>query len=79
MKIQVYGLGCANCSILVEIVKEVIEETGVDAEVIKVEDMIQIIEAGILATPGLAIDGRVKSMGRVPSKEEIKNWITGQK
>jgi small redox-active disulfide protein 2 len=79
MKVEIYGMGCANCNALEEIAKEAVRETGVCAEVVKVDDMIQIIESGILATPGLAIDGRVRSMGRVPSKAEIVAWITEKK
>ncbi len=55
--------------------KQAIKDMGVNVEVVKVNDMIDIIEAGILATPGFAVDGEVKSMGRVPSQDEIKNWI----
>jgi small redox-active disulfide protein 2 len=55
--------------------KQAIKEMGVNVEVVKVNDMIDIIEAGILATPGFAVEGEVKSMGRVPSQDEIKNWI----
>jgi small redox-active disulfide protein 2 len=51
---------------------------GVDAEVVKVSDINEIADAGILATPGLAVDGEVKSMGRVPSQDEIKKWIKGK-
>ena len=79
MKVKVYGMGCANCKILLENAQAAVKESGINAEVIKVDDMIEIIESGILATPGLAIDGQVKSMGRVPSKDEIKKWITAPK
>jgi small redox-active disulfide protein 2 len=75
MKVQVFGMGCASCKILLENAQAAVKESGVSAEVIKVDDMIEIIESGILATPGLAIDGKVKSMGRVPRKEEIIDWI----
>jgi small redox-active disulfide protein 2 len=75
MKVQVFGMGCASCKILLENAQAAVKESGVNAEVIKVDDMIEIIESGILATPGLAIDGKVKSMGRVPRKEEIIDWI----
>ncbi len=68
-------MGCANCKILLENAEKAVKESGVDAEVVKVDDMIEIIESGILATPGLAIDGKVISMGRVPSKDEIKKWL----
>ncbi len=75
MKVQVYGTGCARCDMLEKAAKQAIKEMGVNVEVVKVNDMIDIIEAGILATPGFAVDGEVKSMGRVPSQDEIKNWI----
>lgn len=78
MKVQVYGPGCANCKNLEAVVRQAVGELGVLAEVIKVDNIIEIIEAGILATPGLAVDGEVKSMGRVPSKEDIKKWITAK-
>ncbi len=77
MKIQIYGMGCANCNLLMKNAKEAVKESDVDVEVVKVDDMIQIIEAGILATPGFAIDGVVKSMGRVLTKDEIKRLISG--
>lgn len=75
MKVQIYGMGCGNCRMLEKTATEAVHELGVDVEIVKVGDMIEIMESGILATPGLAIDGKVKSMGRVPSKEEIKAWI----
>jgi small redox-active disulfide protein 2 len=75
MKVQIYGMGCASCNLLLENARAAVKESGVNAEVVKVDDMIEIIESGILATPGFAIDGKVKSMGRVPGKEEIIGWI----
>jgi small redox-active disulfide protein 2 len=75
MKIKVYGPGCANCQNLEKNTKEAVKEIGVDAEITKIQDMDHILEAGIIATPGLAIDGELKAMGRVPSVEEIKKWI----
>lgn len=78
MKVQIYGTGCANCNKLEKLAKQVIKDMGVNAEVVKVSDISQIIEAGILATPGFAVDGEVKSMGRIPSADEIKKWITAK-
>ncbi len=73
MKVQIYGTGCARCSFLEKVTKEAIKDIGINAEVIKVNDINQIVEAGILAMPGFAIEGVIKSMGRVPSPDEIKN------
>jgi small redox-active disulfide protein 2 len=75
MKVQIYGTGCGKCNMLEKAAKQAIKEMGADAEVVKVSDINQIVEAGILATPGFAVEGEVKSMGRVPSNDEIKKWI----
>lgn len=79
MEIKVLGPGCRNCEKLEEEVNEAIRETGVSAEVIKVKDMGQIMLAGIMRTPGLVINGKVKSIGRIPSIKEIKGWIEEEK
>jgi small redox-active disulfide protein 2 len=78
MKVQIYGTGCGKCNMLEKAAKEAVKELGADVEVVKVSDINAIVEAGILATPGLAVDGEVKSMGRVPSKDELKKWITAK-
>jgi len=75
MKITVYGPGCANCQNLEKNTKKAVKEIGVDAEITQIQEIDQILEAGITQTPGLAIDGEIKSMGRIPSVEEIKKWI----
>lgn len=75
MKITVYGPGCKNCVSLADHAKEAAEELGLDAEVEKVEDPAEIAKAGIMSTPGLAIDGKVKVKGRVPSTDEIKELL----
>lgn len=79
MKIEIYGTGCAKCNMLENAAKQAVKELGVDAEVVKIGDINEIVDAGILATPGLAVDGEVKSMGRVPSNDEIKKWIMAKK
>jgi len=75
MKITVYGPGCANCQNLEKNTKKAVKEIGLDAEITQIQEIDQILEAGITQTPGLAIDGEIKSMGRIPSVEEIKKWI----
>lgn len=75
MKVQIYGTGCARCNSLEKVAKQAIKDMGIDAEVVKVTDVGQIVEAGILAMLGFAVEGEVKSMGRVPSPDEIKKWI----
>ncbi|HOI39919.1 MAG: TM0996/MTH895 family glutaredoxin-like protein [Methanobacterium sp.] len=79
MKIEVYGTGCANCKALENNARKAAEESGVQAEIVKIQEMDQIFEAGITGTPGLGIDGEIKSMGRIPSVDEIKKWIESKK
>ncbi len=75
MLIQVLGTGCAKCKTLHEIVEKAVEETGVDAFVEKIEDIEKIMAFEILMMPGLVIDGYVKTAGRLPSVEEVKEMI----
>jgi len=75
MKIEVLGPGCARCNRLEKEVKKVLNELGLKDEVIKVRDITRIMEYNIIMTPALVIDGEVKSAGRIPTKDEIKNWI----
>ena len=72
MKIQILGPGCPKCAKLTENVKAAVQESGIDAEVEKVSDMLKIMEYGVVMTPGLIIDGKVVSSGRVLSVEQVK-------
>lgn len=75
MKIKVLGPGCKNCQTLEKEVINALAELDIPAEVEKVEDMDKIMEHDILMTPGLVINDKVKVSGRMPKREEIKNWI----
>jgi len=75
MKIEILGTGCAKCHKLDELVRATVKETGVDAEVSKVEDIKKIMGYGVMTTPALVIDGKVKVTGKLPSSEEIKQLI----
>ena len=76
MKIEVFGTGCAKCHLLEKHVEEAVRETGIQAEVVKVDDIVEIMKRGIIFTPGLAIDGATKVSGRVPSVKEIRELLT---
>ena len=76
MLIQVLGTGCKRCKTLHEIVTKAVEETHVDAQVEKVEDIQKIMAFEILMMPALAINGEVKAAGWVPNVEEIKRMIS---
>ena len=75
MKIEILGMGCPKCKMLYENVKKAVEEKGVQAEVVKVEDMDKITDYGVMTTPALVIDGEVKSSGKTLSAGEIKEWL----
>lgn len=80
MIIEVFGLGCSNCEQLANNAQRAVDELGIEAQIIKVEDFEMLIRKGITTTPGLVIDGEIRSMGRVPSVEEIKEMLqTGGK
>ncbi|MFN2340030.1 MAG: thioredoxin family protein [Halanaerobium sp.] len=76
MKITIYGPGCKNCVNLEKNAKKALEETGIEAEIVKVEDMADIAKAGIMSTPAIGIDGEVKIKGKVATVEEIKELIS---
>ena len=76
MLIQVLGTGCAKCNKLKENAEAAVQETGVDATIEKVEDILKITEFGVMMTPALVVDGQVKSVGKLPSVEDIKGMIS---
>jgi small redox-active disulfide protein 2 len=77
MIIQILGTGCARCKALTSNVERAVQELGVNAEIVKVTEIKEIMRFNVLMTPGLAIDGLVKAAGRVPSSDEIKELLVG--
>lgn len=76
MEIKVLGPGCKNCHMLEELAKQAVRELGVKAEVVKITDIGQIAMHGILSTPGLIVNGKIKHSGKpLPSLEKIKELI----
>ena len=75
MEIKVLGPGCAKCAQTEKIVREAVLEAGIDAEVEKVTDMMEIAGYGVFGTPAVVIDGDVKCVGKIPKKEEVLTWI----
>jgi small redox-active disulfide protein 2 len=78
MEIKVVGPGCANCKNLLLKTQDAVKELRSDAQIIYVTEMEDIVAAGIMRTPGLIINGKIKVMGRVPSVKEIKQMIEGE-
>ena len=77
MKITIYGPGCMKCKQAEETVRRVVSESGSEVEVNKVSDIQEMVTAGVMMTPAIAVDGVMKIAGRVPKPEEVKQWITG--
>ncbi len=75
MDIKVLGTGCPKCEQAVKIVKETIDEVKIEASVEKITDIMKIAGYGVLTMPAVVIDGEVKSAGKIPSKDEIKEWL----
>ena len=75
MKIEIYGSGCAKCKKTEEIVRQVVNELNIKAEISKIEDLQKIIDKGIMMTPAVAIDGEIKILGRVPSTQDVKKIL----
>lgn len=75
MKIEVLGTGCAKCKALHEAVQTAVREMGIEAEIIKVEDIPSIMGYGVMSTPALVIDGKVVFSGRTATPEEIGGML----
>lgn len=75
-KIEILGTGCQKCRALEQSARDAVERFGLDAEVVKVSELDEIVRRGVLMTPALAVDGVVKSSGRVLSADEIKQLVS---
>ncbi|MFA6008120.1 MAG: thioredoxin family protein [Candidatus Shapirobacteria bacterium] len=79
MKVQILGSGCPKCKLLEQHAREAVAELGIQADIEKVTDIDAIMEMGVMMTPALAIDGDVKSVGRVLTKEQVASYLQGGK
>jgi len=75
MKIEIWGVGCAKCHKLEELVREIVTKEGINADISKVEDFKKIMNYGVMTLPALVIDGEVKAAGKIPSTDQIKSWL----
>ena len=76
LTIKVLGSGCANCKRLAQIAHTVITDMGIEAEVIKVTEYPEIMKYNIMSTPGLVINEKIVSTGRIPTPVEVTTWLT---
>jgi small redox-active disulfide protein 2 len=79
MKVQILGTGCPKCKLLEQHAREAVAELGVQADIEKVTDVDKIMERGVMMTPALAIDGVVKSVGKVLTKDQVASHLKGGK
>ncbi|MGB2983209.1 MAG: thioredoxin family protein [Candidatus Bipolaricaulia bacterium] len=76
MKIEILGTGCPKCEALAKNVEDAVRELGLDAEVTKVTDIVEIASRGVMMTPALSVDGEIKLVGKVAAAEELKGLLT---
>jgi small redox-active disulfide protein 2 len=75
VEIKVLGSGCAKCNLLEEATKRAVAQVGLDATVVKITDMVEIMGYGVMTTPALVVDGAVRIAGRVPSVDELATLL----
>jgi small redox-active disulfide protein 2 len=75
MKIEIMGSGCSKCKTAEKNVRKAVEELGIQAEIVKIEDFQEIVNRGVMMTPAIFIDGQAKIVGRIPSPDEIKKLL----
>ena len=75
MEIKVLGTKCPKCEKTADNVKQAVSETGVEASIDKVTDVMEIAKFGVFTTPAVVVDGDVKAVGKVPAVDEIKGWL----
>ncbi|AEJ61442.1 redox-active disulfide protein 2 [Spirochaeta thermophila DSM 6578] len=75
MKIQILGMGCPKCQLLTERAEQAARELGLSYELVKVTDPQEIMSFGVMMTPALAVNGKVKVVGKVPGVEELKKTL----
>jgi small redox-active disulfide protein 2 len=75
MKIEILGMGCSKCKTLFDVTKEAVAKSGKFAQIEKIEDPVEIMNRGVMSTPALMIDGKVVSSGRVPSVQEVQDFL----
>lgn len=74
-RIEVLGTGCAKCKATLKMIDELIKSEELDVDLVKVEDIAEIMARGILSTPGVVVNGEMKAVGRVPTRDEVHNWV----
>ena len=75
MEIKICGPGCANCTKTETIVREAVADSGIHARIVKISDFAEMAKLGVLSTPAVLVNGRIKCVGKVPTKNEVSEWL----
>ena len=75
MRIEILGSGCSKCKAAEEKVRKIVEELGAKVDIVKVEDLQEIINRGVMMTPAVFVDDEIKIVGHVPSADEVKKLL----
>ncbi len=76
MEIKVLGTGCAKCKALEKAVTDAVKQSGINATISKVEDIVEIMQFGVMTTPALVVNGKIVIKGRVPSVKDLTKLLT---
>jgi len=74
-KIKVLGTGCASCKITIEMIRDMADKKGLGIELEKVEELAEIVAAGVMSTPAVMVNGEVVHAGGIPKKDKVKQWL----
>ncbi|MFW6069271.1 MAG: thioredoxin family protein [Chloroflexota bacterium] len=76
LEIKVLGPGCPNCAKVEDVAKRVVANLGIEAQIVKITDTMEIMNYNVLPTPGLVINDKLFAAGRIPSATEVTSWVT---
>ena len=79
MKVEVLGSCCGNCQRTMDLIAEVARERSAAIDLVKIDDIKQIMSYGVMSTPGVVIDGRVMHAGGMPTRANVEKWLAGAK
>lgn len=77
MKIEILGTGCPKCKALADAVTKAVADLSLQAEIVKVTDIDEIVNRGVMLTPALVVDGEIVAVGKIPSTQELKKLLGG--
>jgi len=73
--IKVLGMGCASCKTTIEMIRHIADQKGLDIELEKVDELAEIVAAGVMSTPAVMVNGEVVHAGGIPKKDKVEQWL----